>query len=411
MKFFLITIVLFVFAFNGNAWAANYDEEINTITKQIEEKENNKKALEEELKNVNGEIQSNEDKLNKIRMELEDLKQQINSVKTKIQQFKDEIEIMEGEIEKKRIEISDKKEILSVNLRLMEKNSDGGFLFAILGADSFSEAVQQYKLIGIIAKQNETILKELRVQEQNYKKSKKELEEKKSALELTEKKLSDLELTIVKKEEEQKQILQVLEVEQKELLEHIQEERNAQKVLNQKIAEVVMKREREKLLKKQEEEEKRQQAIKENSSYIAPGVANNEIGNPMANGTYTFTSGFGYRFHPVYGEQRLHNGVDFGADRNVPLYAVGDGEVIFSGAADGYGNWIVLALDNGMYAIYGHMYDDQLLVAAGERVAKGQHISGVGSAGTSTGNHLHFSLATSFDGTNFNYVDPMQYIK
>jgi murein DD-endopeptidase MepM/ murein hydrolase activator NlpD len=69
----------------------------------------------------------------------------------------------------------------------------------------------------------------------------------------------------------------------------------------------------------------------------------------------------------------------------------------------------VLELDNGMYAVYGHMYSNQIYVHAGQRVTKGQHIAGVGNAGTSTGAHLHFSLATSFNGSSFNYVNAQNY--
>ena len=97
-----------------------------------------------------------------------------------------------------------------------------------------------------------------------------------------------------------------------------------------------------------------------------------------------FTSGFG----PRWGT--FHKGIDIANAVGTPIVAVEDGEVIDSGPANGFGNWIRLRHEDGTVTVYGHM--ETLDVAVGEKVHAGQKIAGMGSRGFSTGSHLHFEV-------------------
>lgn len=97
-----------------------------------------------------------------------------------------------------------------------------------------------------------------------------------------------------------------------------------------------------------------------------------------------------------------HNGIDVANPIGTPIHSVMDGEVISSGPAQGYGNWIRVQHDNGEISLYGHMQASSLLVNVGERVTAGQQIASIGSEGQSTGPHLHFEIWP--DGANA--VDP-----
>ncbi|WP_331723004.1 M23 family metallopeptidase [Nocardia sp. NBC_00511] len=90
-----------------------------------------------------------------------------------------------------------------------------------------------------------------------------------------------------------------------------------------------------------------------------------------------------------------HLGVDMAAPEGTPIYAAMDGTVAASGAASGFGDWIVLDhnIDGQIWStVYGHMYEKDLLVAVGDQVKAGQQISRVGTNGESTGPHLHFEV-------------------
>lgn len=127
------------------------------------------------------------------------------------------------------------------------------------------------------------------------------------------------------------------------------------------------------------------------------------FGPPVAN--INITSHFGGRNDPLGRGYRNHTGVDFGASEGTPIYAAGDGVVTRAGAARGYGNLIVISHGNGLETWYAHMYSHQIGVHVGQRVKRGDHIAGVGSAGNSTGPHLHFEVRV-----NGQPVNPVPYL-
>jgi hypothetical protein len=105
------------------------------------------------------------------------------------------------------------------------------------------------------------------------------------------------------------------------------------------------------------------------------------------------TSGFGMR------SDGNHEGIDLAQPNetaaNKPIFAARDGKVVAAGPAQGFGNWIVIAHTvNGQEVdtLYGHMYDDGVLVKVGDPVKAGQQIGKIGSNGQSTGPHLHFGI-------------------
>ena len=115
------------------------------------------------------------------------------------------------------------------------------------------------------------------------------------------------------------------------------------------------------------------------------------------------TSGFGPRVHPIFGNVRMHTGIDFGVAPGSPIRAAGDGVVVIAGPYGGYGNATVIDHGNALATLYGHQ--SALLVAPGDRVTRGQVIGRVGCTGYCTGPHLHFEVRLY--GTP---VDPVHYL-
>ena len=116
---------------------------------------------------------------------------------------------------------------------------------------------------------------------------------------------------------------------------------------------------------------------------------------PLPDGTWTLTSHYGPRIHPITHQQSFHSGTDYAAPDGTPILAVADGVVTFAGAMSGYGHAIDIrsSVDGQQVTSrYGHMWAGHLYVTAGNRVVAGQHIADVGSDGNSTGPHLHFEI-------------------
>lgn len=132
---------------------------------------------------------------------------------------------------------------------------------------------------------------------------------------------------------------------------------------------------------------------------------------PLPEGTWVMTSPFGPRKHPLTGEQSFHAGTDFAAPQGTPILAAADGTVTIAGPVGRYGNLIVIEHRIGGKTVatgYGHMWDTGIHVSRGDRVVAGQHIGDVGSAGNSTGPHLHFEVRPG--GTNAEAVDAAKWL-
>jgi murein DD-endopeptidase MepM/ murein hydrolase activator NlpD len=104
------------------------------------------------------------------------------------------------------------------------------------------------------------------------------------------------------------------------------------------------------------------------------------------------SSGFGQRRHPILGYNKMHRGVDFAAPSGTPIYAAGNGTIVFAGRKGGYGNYIRIRHNGNYETAYAHMTGFARGMRTGRRVNQGQVIGYVGTTGRSTGPHLHYEV-------------------
>jgi murein DD-endopeptidase MepM/ murein hydrolase activator NlpD len=138
------------------------------------------------------------------------------------------------------------------------------------------------------------------------------------------------------------------------------------------------------------------QAQSANRAGLGPTLPEtSRVAFPLPADTYTNTDSFGWRTDPYNGARAFHSGSDLAAPAGTPILAVADGVVSFAGKRGTYGGLIVVehtVRGERIASYYAHMYDDGILVAKGDSVAAGQQIGAVGSAGKSTGSHLHVEI-------------------
>ncbi len=103
-----------------------------------------------------------------------------------------------------------------------------------------------------------------------------------------------------------------------------------------------------------------------------------------------FTSGFGYRIHPIYNDWRFHYGIDIANGTGSEIRAFAPGTVAATGVSDSYGNYIILEHSDGYVTLYAHC--ETVTGKAKQSVSAGDMIATMGSTGVSTGPHLHFEL-------------------
>jgi len=140
-------------------------------------------------------------------------------------------------------------------------------------------------------------------------------------------------------------------------------------------------------------------AVQYGTSYYAPDGRN--LRKAFLRAPLEFSrvsSGFGMRKHPIHGNFRKHQGIDYAAATGTRVRAVGDAVVEFAGVKGGYGNVVILR-HNGQYStLYGHL--SRIAVRRGARVAQNDTIGFVGQTGWATGPHLHYEFKVAGQARN-----------
>lgn len=120
------------------------------------------------------------------------------------------------------------------------------------------------------------------------------------------------------------------------------------------------------------------------------------------NNTRVVTSPYGERWCPFHGYES-HNGADIDAARGSAVLAAKAGRVIQAGWNGGYGISVMIAHDDGITTLYGHM--DGCSVSVGQTVSQGETIGICGNTGNSSGAHIHYTMYKN-GGT----IDPLPYL-
>lgn len=107
--------------------------------------------------------------------------------------------------------------------------------------------------------------------------------------------------------------------------------------------------------------------------------------------SFSLSSDFGIRKHPLTGKSHFHTGVDLMSESgDDKVLAVKPGVVVMSELHFQYGNTVVVRHSNGVESLYAHLA--QLLVKVGDKVTTDSVLGYIGNTGFSTGKHLHFEI-------------------
>jgi len=116
-----------------------------------------------------------------------------------------------------------------------------------------------------------------------------------------------------------------------------------------------------------------------------------------------FTSGFGWRLHPILGTYMMHEGQDVAGPVGEPVMATAAGRVVQAEYSSSFGNYVVINHGGGIQTLYAHL--NAFRCEIGQRVRRGEVIGFLGSTGRSTGPHVHYEVHV--DGKP---VDPLPWI-
>lgn len=349
----------------------------------------------DELRDYMDELSSRQDELqSKIDAQqghIGDLEAQISTLEGQMSLVQQEIDAINQTIEAYQLVIDEcEKEIAAAEKRLAERQDmlkqrmvnlyvygDVSLMDVIFGTDSFEDFLSVYDLTELIMNQDEVLLRQIKEEKATIEENQHmamdaqaEQESLKHDLEDEKADLSDLKQDYQDKLAEAGTTLDALEALWQD---EVAASNAAEEMLRERISD---------------------STLSFGGSFIWP-----------LSGAWTYVSSeYGWRTHPIYGDQRYHSGIDIPADGGSPIYAVTEGKVIYREWLGGYGNCLMIDHGDQVVSLYGHLsgYGG---FAVGDYVMTGDVIGYVGTTGASTGNHLHFEVRLNGSSTSpWNYL-------
>jgi len=378
------------------------------IKKQIAALKEEKKEIDAQLKEVKSQLKENTNEIkgivaqkDAIDQEVQLLHQQIFNINQQVATYALLIADKQDELDEASTRLEELQQKNKERIRAMEEEGELSYWSVIFKADSFSDLLDRLSMVQEINAADQRRLKEISEVGRKVSNVREELIFEKSALEAVRSELDESEASLEEKRKEADALLTKLIAKGDEFEALIDESEDIQSDLMKEIAQ------KEKDLKAAEYKE-----------WLATYVPTRPSGTdttpstqaPSSSGwikplkSYTITSPFGMRIHPIHKVERFHEGVDMAAPQGTPIYAAKEGKVTTTSyQAGGAGYYVSINHGDGFASIYMHMTN--YIVKPGQHVSTGQVIGYVGSTGGSTGPHLHFGI--SYKGT---YVNPMSYI-
>ena len=380
------------------------------IRKQLEALKAEKKELAEQIKEVRGlynanagEIDSLVSQKDAIDLEITLLHEQVDNINQQIAAYATLIADMQDDLDDAENRLQTLSEKNKERIRAMEEEGRLSYWAIIFKANDFADLLDRLDMIQEINAADRRRLAEISEAAKAVSDTQAELAQEKDGLKTVREELGLAELELEEKRTEADGILTELIAKGEEFELMLDESEAMQSDLMKEIAQ------KEKDLKAAEYKEWL-------ATYVPPTTRPSGTDTtpsnqaPSSSGwikplkSYTITSAFGPRKHPVLGYERMHEGVDMAAPAGTPIYAAKSGKVTTASyQKGGAGNYVSINHGDGFSSIYMHM--TRYIVSAGQYVEAGQVIGYVGSTGISTGNHLHFGIAYKGE-----YVNPMKYI-
>lgn len=378
--------------------SAEIKEEINQMKEQLKKNKN-------EVANLKSQVKANMNKMEDIVENKNLIDQQIFLLHEQVQNLSKQITAYSNMIADKQAELDAATERYQAlnekykeRIRAMEEDGKLSYWSVLFKANNFSDFLDRLSMIEEIAAADQRRLQELNEAAKVVEEAKIGLENEKISLEASKKELEASSAELEKSREEADKLLKQLIATGEEYQKLLDEAEKKESETSSQVDKLEYAYDAAK-------EREYQQWLASQPPKQTGGSANVVDGLTwLMPVNYTrFSSPFGYRVHPVYGDWRFHYGVDLSAPQGTPIYASRGGKVVYATYDSSSGYYVSINHLDGFTTKYLHM--THYIVSPGQYVAPGQIIGYVGSTGASTGPHLHFSVY--YNGTA---VNPAKYI-
>lgn len=347
-----------------------------------------------QLENVNDSIENKKDKLDEINESSKIAQDQLKALDSeagvlagKLAATNDQITAVSGQIETASGELAQSEKKLEKQGELFESRvvalytkGNVSYMEVLLGSSSFSDMVSRLEWVTTIMEYDKNLISEMRTEKQNIESKKAELESSKKAAEALKAEAGAKYQELEQKAAEKQQLMTSLEKDKSYYEMLIAAEEKEAAIIQARI-----------------------QALKSqstNSGSSAVSVSSSGLSSITGGKSFSITSPYGWRIHPITGISKFHKGIDIATPSGTAIRSLKSGTVMYTGYdANGYGYYVMV--DHGdIISLYAH--NSSIVVSTGQKVEAGQLICYSGNTGGSTGPHLHFEVRLAGSGETIN---------
>ena len=377
------------------------DREISESQRRLQEIRRERQQLRGELTRIRSRVGDVSAEIRNIQRQQQVSSALLREINLQLDETAQKIDETTAEVARTQQELIQKRRQLHLRLRGIYKRGPLHSAQVLLSAQSFSDLLNRYKYLYIVARRDRTLVQEVGELARELEVRERELRRSFSDIQYLQAERAQENQTLAELQASRGQTLTTLRASERQANARMEALARDERRLTSVIAD---------LERRRREEERRAAA-----AAATPGAAN----RPAARASTLTTADLGNLDWPVGGRVVYnfgratqpngttirYNGIGIGAAAGSPVRAVEAGTVEMAAPFEGYGPTVVVSHGGGYYSLYLYLRD--VHVRPGAQVTKGQTIGTVGGEGTPEGPHLEFQIREPGGGA----VDPITWLR
>ena len=375
------------------------------LQRQIQESQRRLEAIREERARLQGEMEQVRTRVRDVSSQLRNIEQQLSASRSVLAEVEFQsdfattrVEEVTAQLLRTREELQEGKAILHRRVRDIYKRGALSSVRVLLGADSFTDLLNRYRYLQLIATYDRTLVERVT-----------ELEE---ALDLTNQQLQANLAELGRLRQEKLGEVAELRSVERERQATLTQFRTRAEQTESRLTQLEADEGRLTDLVDDLERRRREAERRATLSGVGREGPSTLSGADAGSLDWPVEGELIYRFgreRRPNGTVLRWNGIGIRATTGSPVQAVRAGTVVLAGPFEGYGPTVVLSHGGGFYTLY--LYLEDIGVVQGREVRAGQVVGTVGGSQTPEGPHLEFQIRAPVGGGAPQAMDPLQWLK
>ncbi|HEX2094833.1 MAG TPA: peptidoglycan DD-metalloendopeptidase family protein [Longimicrobiaceae bacterium] len=375
-------------------------QDLSQSQRRLQEIRQERRQLSEELKNLRSQVRDLSGEARILRRQVTVSSGVIRELEFQLARTEQQIASTTRELLQTQDRLAERRALLHRRLRDIYKRGPLLAVEVLLTAESFSELLNRYKYLYLVARHDRALMEEVKELEQELVVRDRQLKRSLNEVQTLRGERVNEHTRLQELEREQVRTLGMVRRQEQNTVRRVAQLARDERRLTSLITTLERRR------REAERREAERARVAARNDPGAPG-ATSRTPAPTARSSpesRLSTSDLGSLGWPVEGRVLYRfgrtttpngttlrwNGVGIEAAQGTPVRAVEGGTVALAQPFEGYGPSVVLSHGGGYYSLY--LYLDDIRVADGAEVSRGQVIGTVGGAGTPEGPHIEFQI-------------------